>query len=203
MPAVNDIRDYKSKLREKCKAQRLSLTSEKKRSLDSVIAGRLLNSQSYKSTNILLVYVSKGIEIDTIEIIENARKDGKRIVVPYCRTDTTDLDFYYISSLDDLSPGTFGVLEPDPAKSVKFEEYDRGLCIVPALCYDMKGYRLGFGKGYFDRFLARYSGATVGIGYSFQIKRSLWHGRYDRPVDQVITDRNIISCGEKSKTPPV
>ena len=68
---------------------------------------------------------------------------------------------------------------------------------MPALCYDLNGYRLGFGKGYYDRFLSRYSGKTAGLAYSFQIKRSLWHGRFDKAVDVIITDRYIRSCGSR------
>ena len=123
--------------------------------------------------------------------------NGKKVAVPYCRTDVTDLDFYYIESAKDLSPGAFGVLEPEPLYSEKFTDYGNGLCIVPALCYDLNGYRLGFGKGYYDRFLSRYSGKTAGLAYSFQIKRSLWHGRFDKAVDVIITDRYIRSCGSR------
>lgn len=194
MPEIRDIREYKNSLREKCKKERESIPLKRKESLDMAIARRFIRCRDYKNADTLLIYVSKGIEISTSYILENALADGKRVAVPYCRTDVTDLDFYYIESAETLSPGAFGVLEPEPMSSEKFTDYDSGLCIVPALCYDLQGYRLGFGKGYYDRFLSRYSGKTAGLAYSFQIKRSLWHGRYDRAVDVIITDRYIKSC---------
>ena len=101
------------------------------------------------------------------------------------------MEFYEIFSLDELSPGTFGVDEPaaDPARLLPQDP--GGLCIVPALCYDDYGYRLGYGKGYYDRYLANYSGIRVGICYAACVRRSLFHGRYDRPVELLITERYI------------
>lgn len=202
MPEVRDIREYKRALRDKCKREREKLSLKRKQELDTAIAQRLLRCRSYKNVGTLLIYMSKGVEISTSYILEDAFSSGKRVAVPYCRTDVTDLDFYYISLVDMLSPGAFGVLEPDPLKCEKFEDYDGGLCIVPALCYDINGYRLGFGKGYFDRFLSRYSGMTAGLAYSFQVKRSLWHGRYDRAVDMIITDKYLKSCGQTEGKKP-
>ncbi len=195
MPEIRDIREYKKELREKCKKERAAMSLKKKESLDTAIARRFLRCRDYKQADTLLIYMSKGIEISTSYILESALSDGKRVAVPYCRTDVTDLDFYYIESTEDLSPGAFGVLEPEPLYSEKFTDYENGLCIVPALCYDLSGYRLGFGKGYYDRFLSRYSGKTAGLAYSFQIKRSLWHGRFDKAVDVIITDRYTRGCG--------
>lgn len=197
MPEIRDIREYKKTLREKCKKERSAMPAEKKEWLDTAIAKRFLRCKDYKQADTLLIYMSKGIEISTSYILESALSDGKKVAVPYCRTDVTDLDFYYIESAKDLSPGAFGVLEPEPLYSEKFTDYGNGLCIVPALCYDLNGYRLGFGKGYYDRFLSRYSGKTAGLAYSFQIKRSLWHGRFDKAVDVIITDRYIRDCGSR------
>lgn len=194
MPEIRDIREYKRALREKCKKERASMPLKRKDALDIAIAKRFLRCRDYKDADTLLIYMSKGIEISTSYILESALSDGKKVAVPYCRTDVTDLDFYYIDSPDELNPGAFGVLEPDPEKNKKFTDYESGLCIVPALCYDLNGYRLGFGKGYFDRFLSRYNGKTAGLAYSFQVKRNLWHGRYDRAVDVIITDRYIKCC---------
>lgn len=193
MPRVSDIREYKRGLRERCKAERASLDAEDKRRLDRSIARRFLSSRDYNGTDTLLIYVSKGIEIDTHTVIRQALHDGKRLYVPHCR-DGANMDFYRIMSENELAPGAFGVLEPTPDGSAAFDEYDAGLCVVPALCFDKAGYRLGFGKGYYDRFLSRYRGKTAGFAYSFQLKDSLRRGRYDRPADVIFTDSEVISC---------
>ena len=82
----------------------------------------------------------------------------------------------------------FGVLEPEPVADNLYNESDGGLCIVPAFSYDWRGYRLGYGKGYYDRFLSRFEGNMVGICYSECVQRSLPHGRYDRPVELLVTE---------------
>jgi 5-formyltetrahydrofolate cyclo-ligase len=83
------------------------------------------------------------------------------------------------------------VLEPDPDTAKRLPEDPGGMCIVPALCYDEYGYRLGYGKGYYDRFLSGYSGITVGICYAACVRGSLVYGRYDRPVELLVTERYI------------
>ena len=81
------------------------------------------------------------------------------------RTRHTEMEFYEIHSLFELQPGTFGVLEPVPENSRLVQEETEGLCIVPGLSFDAEGYRLGYGKGYYDRFLSRFSGTTAGVCY--------------------------------------
>ena len=101
------------------------------------------------------------------------------------------MEFYYIRGLEELEPGTFGVLEPVPGRSVRMTDFSSGLCLVPALCYDWRGYRLGYGKGYYDRFLAGFGGHMIGVCYSDCIRRKLPHGRFDRPVELLVTDRYL------------
>ena len=136
----------------------------------------------------LLIYVSTPIEVDTFRIIRQAWEDGKRVAVPRCVPDTRNMEFYYIDSTDELSPGMFGVLEPEVNPERLYAERGGGLCIVPAFSYDWRGYRLGYGKGYYDRFLSRFEGNMVGICYSECVQRSLPHGRFDRPVELLVTE---------------
>lgn len=186
-----DIRPIKIKLREQYKTLRTDMPQKQKFALDYRIAGRLTGLWQYKSCSLLLTYVSTAIEVDTREIIRRALADGKKIAVPRCINGTRLIDFYYIKSMDDLAPGTFGVLEPDPDKCVKVDNFTNSLCLVPALCYDWNGYRLGYGKGYYDRFLSSYEGVAVGIQYSSCVRRGLPHGRFDHPVELLVTDSYI------------
>ena len=180
-------------LRTRYKNERLKLSPTEKQNLDEGVFNRFLKLNQYSSAHTLLAYVSTGIEVDTINIINKAFEDGKRVAVPYCVPNTRFLEFYLIDSLDDLSPGTFGVLEPTPNPEKRLTDWEKSICIVPGLCFDFDGYRLGFGKGYYDRFLSEYTGIRVGICYSSGVRGHLHHGRYDRTVDVLVTEKNIKS----------
>ena len=193
MAQVTDIRQYKKDLRQRYKNERLKLSPAEKQSLDEGVFDRFLKLNQYSSSKTILTYVSTDIEVDTRRIIERALEDGKRVAVPYCVPDTRIIEFYTIESLDELSPGTFGVLEPVPNPEKRLTDWEKCLCVVPGLCFDFNGYRLGFGKGYYDRFLSEYTGVKVGICYSSGVRGHLHHGRFDRIVDVIVTEKNIKS----------
>lgn len=195
---MKDIREYKKKLRQRYRDYRTRLQPQVKSRLDSAILSRVTRLNQYVNTDLLLVYVSTPIEVDTRQLIQAALKDGKRVGVPRCVPDTRQMEFYEITSMQELSPGTFGVLEPQPDPAHLLPRDPGGLCIVPALCYDESGYRLGYGKGYYDRFLAGYSGITLGICYADCVRGSLIHGRFDRPVQLLVTERFIRRTARSS-----
>lgn len=199
---LTDIRPVKAALREKYRNIRTAMTEDKKNSCDTAIAQQVRRLWQYEKNDTLLVYVSTPIEVDTHRIIEQALEDGKKVAVPRCVDGTRNMEFYYIHSLGDLEPGSFGVLEPIPAKTELMTDFTRGLCIVPAFSYDWSGFRLGYGKGYYDRFLSRFEGNIIGICYSSCVQRSLPHGRYDRPVELLVTEnylRRTVNRAGKGK----
>lgn len=188
MPLI-DIRPIKTELRQKYRSLRQSMPKEIKEEKDTAIANQVRRLWQYENNSILLVYVSTEIEVDTFRIIRQAIEDGKKVAVPRCVPDSRNMEFYYIDSTDELEPGMFGVSEPVPNPDRLYQEKDGGLCLVPAFSYDWQGYRLGYGKGYYDRFLSRFEGNIVGICYSDCVQRSLPHGRYDRPVELLVTEK--------------
>ena len=194
---VGDIRPIKAGLREQYKRLRRNMPREIQDAYDETIARRVAALWQYKRCRMLLTYVSTAIEVDTRRIIERALADGKQVAVPRCVPGTRDMEFYLIRGLDELEPGTFGVLEPrpDPARLVK--DFSSGLCLIPALCYDWHGYRLGYGKGYYVRFLANFGGHMVGICYSECVRRKLPHGRFDRPAELLVTERYLRRTGDR------
>ena len=185
---VMDIRPIKTELRQKYRSLRQTMPQEIKEQKDAAIATQVRRLWQYQRNNILLIYVSTSIEVDTFRIIRQALEDGKRVAVPRCVPDTRNMEFYYIDSTDELDPGMFGVLEPAVNPDRLYKECDGGLCIVPAFSYDWRGFRLGYGKGYYDRFLSKFEGNIVGICYSECVQRSLPHGRFDRPVELLVTE---------------
>lgn len=192
----SDIRQVKTGLRQRVKAERRNMSPELKREWDRAIQRTFFQSTSYTRSSVILTYVSTEIEVDTLEIIRTALRDGKRVACPRCIEGTRHMEFYYIDSIDDLKPGSFGVLEPDADPSRLYQGALHPICIVPGLAFDQWGYRLGYGKGYYDRFLANYRGWTVGLCYSSCIEYKLPHGRYDRAVDRLITDKFLRRCSE-------
>ncbi|MGN0667340.1 MAG: 5-formyltetrahydrofolate cyclo-ligase [Huintestinicola sp.] len=186
----NDIREYKKSLRARFKEIRRSMTPEEKEDRDRKIFQRITGSAAYREASIILTYVSTDIEVDTRMLIDKALADNKRVAVPRCISGTRDMDFYFIKSTDDLESGTFSVLEPVPEKCVKAYAFENALCIVPGLSFDMQGYRLGYGGGYYDRFLSAHPRLyKMGVCYCSCTVNELYHGRYDIRADALITEK--------------
>ena len=160
---IDDIREYKSELRKKIRRQREEMPPKQKALLDKLVLKNILKLRQYKANDTILTYVSTKIEVDTFGLIRQALKDGKRVAVPRCIDNSREMDFYYITSLNQLEPRTFGVLEPIKEQCEILKDYSKGLCIIPGLVFDFDGYRLGYGKGYYDRFLSRFGGDTAGV----------------------------------------
>lgn len=109
-----DIREYKRSLRQKYKEIRLSMSSEEKNYADNEIFLRFTSLASYREAELLLCYVSTPIEVSTRRLLSFSLERGKRVAVPRCVPGTVAMDFYEITSMEQLQPGTFGVLEPQP-----------------------------------------------------------------------------------------
>lgn len=199
MEKVIDIRPIKKKLRAEAREMRRSMSPDKKSSLDRKIKNKLLNLWSVREAKAVLCYVSTEIEVDTREFINSLLQMGKPVAVPRCEGEKSNMNFYYINSLDELESGSFGVDEPHPSKHKKLDDTTGCVCIVPAFMFDKQGYRLGYGKGYYDRYLSRYKGSTIGICYGENLVNELFHGKYDRTVDMIVTEKDIISDINQSK----
>ncbi|MCM1578672.1 MAG: 5-formyltetrahydrofolate cyclo-ligase [Ruminococcus sp.] len=189
---VADIREYKKELRAALRKVRTDMSKEEKADKDRRILLRILSSRQYEKAEIILTYVSTDIEVDTRELIKESIARKKRVAVPRCIEGTRDMDFYFIKSLDDLEKGTFGVMEPVPAKCVKAYAFETALCIIPGLGFDMYGYRLGYGKGYYDRFLSAHQRLfKMGICYCGCTCNRLIHGRFDIEADMLVTEKYL------------
>ena len=190
MPLKN-VKQQKNELRVKYKRLRTECPDNIKSELDKSLAENFWALDEYKNCKTLFVFVSTPIEVDTFAIIDRAFSDGKTVAVPKCRDKNGQMDFYYIESRDSLKAGAFSIMEPDEEKCEKVTELSEGLCIVPGLCFDLQGYRIGFGKGYYDRFLNVFGGTTVGLCYSRCIEKELPKGIFDKSVDIIITEKYI------------
>ena len=197
MPQI-DLREYKGALRKKIRAWRQGIDPEQKKTWDLKIAQNVRRLYQYKSAKTILAYVSTPIEVSTAEIIKNARLDGKKVAVPRCIKGTRQMQFFYINSTDDLEEGSFSLMEPKETLP-KLENFDGCLMLLPAFSVDRGGYRLGYGMGYYDRFLAKYTGSTACICYSENVCGNMHRGKFDRPVDVIVTEKFIKTVARAKK----
>lgn len=189
-------RDEKVMLREQYRKMREKMTDEYKRSLDIEIASRFLCTREYAESKTLITYVSRENEIDTIRIIHAAFANKKQVAVPKCEGKGV-MRFYLIDSMDDLVMGYAGILEPDTSKCRLLEDFSDSVCIVPGLSFDPEGYRLGFGGGYYDRFLSTYTGVSAGLCYGSFVKWELPRESFDIAVNLLVTDRYARHTDDK------
>lgn len=188
-----DIRQLKSDLRKKYRLIKTSMKKSDKELFDDQISTRLINTKWYNKADILLCYVSTDIEIDTKKLIKQAFKDKKKVAVPICLNKKGKMDFYQIQSLTELKEGSFGILEPDLNTAKKINRYKNSICILPGFAFDKDGYRIGYGKGYYDRFLKEYDGIKIGLCYNSCIAGNLPHGRFDISADYIVTQKYVLT----------
>jgi len=157
------IAEEKTALRRFYLERRAATAESEQRQMDEKIRQNLFFCAPYRSCRLLLIYVSTEHEVDTRGIIRQAILEGKRVAVPRCVPATGRLEFCEIGSLEELAPGTMGIPEPAPDASRLIWDFADSLCLVPGLCFDRLGYRVGYGKGYYDRFLADFGGDSLGL----------------------------------------
>lgn len=185
-----DIRARKKELRRHFKQLRGEISPRQKARWDSAILRHILALPAYRESETVLLYLSTPEEIDTLALMEQALADGKQVAVPYCVPGTRLMEFYPIQSLGNLVPGAYGILEPDPAAAPKLTAFTGSICLVPGLAYDSRGYRLGYGGGYYDRFLSGPFGGqpTVGVCYGVCTVGRLDIGSFDVPCRYLVTE---------------
>lgn len=181
---------------------RRNLAPERKAAFDAQILKRILALPEFSCADLICTYVSKALEVDTSGLIAAALAAGKRVAVPRCIPGTREMVFREIASCSDLVPGDFGLLEPDPERCPAAELSGRTFCAVPGFSFDEEGFRLGYGKGYYDRFLSVFRGFSAGLCYSGCVRKSLPRGRFDRKVNAFVTERYIrrISGGRPGRS---
>ena len=185
----------KQRLREERLASRETLSEQERTVLDDCIIQKLLATPEYAEAATVLTYVSVLSEVSTRMFIERALRDGKTVAVPRCLPGHR-LEFVVITSLDQLVAASFNLLEPSKDLSALTEDQmNDSICIVPALLVDTKGYRLGYGAGFYDRFLSTYPGKKICLAYQQNLSRTtLPHAAFDVAVDVVITESDVLTC---------
>jgi len=138
-------------------------------------------------------YVSMDNEVDTHRLIASALKMGKQVCVPVTRAKGV-MHFQEIFGLDELRPIRFGLLEPVYQAEKVVGPDDLDLVVVPGIAFDRQGNRLGFGGGFYDRFLAQCAATRVGLAYAFQVVDAVPTKGHDIRMDGLITEHEVILC---------
>lgn len=173
----------KSELRKQLIARRKALDPISKAEMDKALFENVISCPEFRRARLVLAFVSTEIEVDTRRIIQYCFDTGKPVAVPI--SGDTELTFCIITDFSRLHMGRYGIYEPMPENAVS--DFSDSICLVPALQFDKNNYRIGYGKGYYDRFLSGYKGFSAGLCYKSFIGE-VPVDRFDHRVDIVITD---------------
>lgn len=187
---MNNTRDEKNALRAAYRAKREALAMDTRHTWDSAICEIVAASASFRYADVVLAYSPFGFEIDIKPLLLRTLALGKRLALP--RTYGKGLmSFHYTDTLDGLVPGTYGIPEPSENAPI-YEAVPATLCLVPGIVFDRRGLRIGYGGGYYDRFLRDNTVNTLGIIYRDFVLPTVPGGKYDRRVVALATERGIL-----------
>lgn len=179
----------KQTIRKKIKELKKTLSENQIDELSFSILEKLYETDEYKSTKDVYTYVNYNQEVKTTLLIENALLNDKRVFVP--RILDGEMEFYRIKNLNDLKPGAFNIPEPDDHCEMSINP--SGIMIMPGLAFDREHRRIGYGGGYYDKYLSLHSDfIKVVLCYDFQVVEKLETEEYDIPVDIVITETQMF-----------
>jgi len=185
-----EIMNVKGKLRKQFIEQRLRLSQEEVEQKSKQIMSTLFATESFKQAKVVMFYVDMRNEVVTKKAIIDAFAEGKRVVVPRVKKGYGLLAIE-IKSLDELEPSTFGVLEPQEKEEISIDEID--VVVVPGVAFDKRGYRIGYGGGYYDNFLPKLKAEAkkIAVAFEMQLIDHIPAEAHDVKVDMIITERGI------------
>ncbi|WP_296012523.1 5-formyltetrahydrofolate cyclo-ligase [uncultured Adlercreutzia sp.] len=194
--------DAKRRLRQEARQAREGADPQGRAAADKALARAVAAGAAFNAASMVLAYYSAGSEVDTHGLIAEALRCGKTVALPRCRRGERAMDWHIIASLDDAAPGYCGIPEPadDPLTRIDPSVFTADtLALVPGLLFDARGFRLGYGGGYYDRFLAQFPGVALGLARKGQLVESLAAlgalDAFDRPVNLLATEQGVRATG--------
>ncbi|CAM3914774.1 5-formyltetrahydrofolate cyclo-ligase [Bacillus wiedmannii] len=186
------MREEKVRLRKQIIEHMNSLSEERYTTLSEQIAFSLYAQKEWAEAKTIGITLSMENEVNTYAIIEKAWEEGKKVVVPKCNKGTRTMSFRQISNFDQLEMVYMNLREPIPARTEEVNADDIDLQIVPGVAYTERGERIGYGGGYYDRYLVHYKGKTLSLAYSFQIVEHIPVEPFDKNVEKIITEKGTV-----------
>ncbi len=178
-------------LRKRLIESRKSLDKTEKAKWDKIISEKIINSDYFKNAEQVLIFSSTDDEFDTRYIIERCRLLYKRVFYPLCIDSEGKMEFYKVDFVGDLQVGMYNILEPK-STCKKYIPQDNDLIIVPCLSADRHKNRMGYGKGYYDRFLKDFNGMSVSPCYDILLEDEIPTDKYDMKINIIVTDKEVI-----------
>jgi len=182
------VQEKKARIRERMLAERDGLGRVERAQNNISIMKRLLAEEHFQNASIVALYMSKGSEVETREIIMMASEMGKEVCLPVVVSDD-HIELYRFESFEGLKPGRYGILEPGDRIPPSREP---DVIVIPGVAFGLCMHRLGYGKGYYDRLLSRLPSYRIGICFDFQLVESLPRHEDDQRMEKIITEKREI-----------
>ena len=175
------------------------MTEEQYRKKSAQVISRLMEDPAFIAAETIGMTISAFPEVDTFDLMEKCWAAGKKVAAPKCYSASRKMDFRIIEHMDQLEVVYMQLQEPIVAKTDYIEPADIDLLIVPGVVFSRQGYRIGFGGGYYDRFLAGYGGKTRSLAFDCQLAESIPVESHDLPVQGIYTESGFINTGMVSE----
>lgn len=186
----------KSTIRSSLLKDRKSMTEDARTRANKRIFKRITGLNAWKKGRTLLLYLPVNGEADTWPLFEEGLARKCRVLLPCCRKDEPGcMDFFRVMHKNQLALGAYNIPEPDTDVCVRMDDPQADIVLVPGVGFDRKGHRIGYGGGYYDRFLTRHPmdhALIIGLAFSCQIMDQLPHDPWDKRVDVIVTEDEII-----------
>ncbi|MBM4762294.1 5-formyltetrahydrofolate cyclo-ligase [Bacillus sp. B15-48] len=188
--------ERKNQFRKTMKNRLDSLTSSLYEDLSNEITRQLFKDKSWQNAKTIGITISRKPEVDTYKIIQMAWDQGKRVAVPKCIPSSRAMEFRLITTFSQLEIVYSQLYEPKVSETVEIDGSDLDLLIVPGLAFTKEGFRIGFGGGYYDRYLTHFQGETLSLAFSMQLVAELPIEIHDVPVSKIITEEGVFISGD-------
>ncbi|MET1247674.1 5-formyltetrahydrofolate cyclo-ligase [Sporolactobacillus sp. STCC-11] len=160
------------------------------------IRNQLFATALWREALTIGVTLSVGREVETMAIITKAWTEQKHVAVPKCNPQNHSLSFYELESFSQLESGFYELMEPNILKTQEVKPDMLDLLIVPGVVFDERGFRIGYGGGYYDRFLTHYEGTTISLLLENQLIHEIPVEAHDQHVDWLITEQRCFKASE-------
>lgn len=186
------MKEEKVRLRKQVLEQMNSLSEEQHKTLSEQIAATVYEQNEWREAKTIGITLSMKHEVNTYIIIEKAWEEGKTVVVPKCNRETKTMTFRQIVSFEQLEIVYMNLREPIPSITEEVDVKEIDLLFVPGVAFTSEGDRVGYGGGYYDRYLVQYKGKTLSLAYDLQMVRDIPTERFDQKVQKIITEKETI-----------
>lgn len=193
--AVAAVKREKAHIRRQMLEKRRQLPADYCRDAQRAILERLVQMEGYAQADVVFTYVGRAGEVDTRPLILRALSDGKRVAAPRCHGEGI-MNAFLIHGMEELEPGAYGILEPVRG-CAEIGPEEIGLAVIPCVCCTGAGLRLGYGGGYYDRYLPESPAVRAALCWERLVVEDLPAQGHDCAMDFVVTEERVLECSRR------